>query len=198
MDSYRLKAAFLHPKYWLAWSGILALFISSLLPYGTILFLGRLMGRTASFFVQKRGDIAKRNIELCFPNLSSEEVEKKVRLNFENSGIALLEMGMAWFWPSWRVRDLVQVRDVQHVEKAIINGQGIIFLGAHFLTLEMGARALGLTQPCNAVYRKHSNAVLDYWFYWGRMREHKAMIDRVDFKGMLRASKKVRCSLVCS
>ncbi len=189
MNSYKLKAAFCHPKYWLAWLGIFTLFISSFLPYSALLFLGRILGRSATFFAKKRGHIARRNIALCFPELSKKEIDKKVRLNFENSGIALLEMGMAWFWPSWRVRGLLKVRGVEHVEKAIINGQGIIFLGAHFLTLEMGARAVGLTQPCNAVYRKHSNAVLDYWFYWGRMREHKAMLDRKDFKGMLRALK---------
>ena len=54
----------------------------------------------------------------------------------------------------------------------------------------MGARALGLIHPCSAVYRKHSNAVLDYWFYWGRMREHNAMLDRKDIKAMLRVLKK--------
>lgn len=189
MDSYKLSIAFCHPKYWLAWLGIGTLFISSFLPYSLLLCLGRKMGIGASFFAKQRGDIARRNIGLCFPELSAQEIEKKVRLNFENSGIALLEMGMAWFWPSWRVRDLLKVRGVEHVDKAVINGQGIIFLGAHFLTLEMGARAVGLTKPCNAVYRKHSNAVLDYWFYKGRMREHKAMLDRKNFKGMLRALK---------
>ena len=189
MEPYKLKVAFCHPKYWLAWLGILALFISSLLPYSALLFLGKKLGYIASFFAKSRGHIAHRNISLCFPDLSKEEVNKKLRLNFENTGIALFEMGMAWFWPSWRVRGLLKVRGAEHVDKALINGQGIIFLGAHFLTLEMGARALGLIQPCNAVYRKHSNAVLDYWFYWGRMREHKAMLDRSNFKGMLRALK---------
>ena len=189
MDSNKLKVAYCHPRYWLAWLGIITLFISSLLPYSTLLFLGRTMGRAASFFAKRRGHIAKCNLAHCFPELSEQELDDKVRLNFENSGIALLEMGMAWFWPSWRVRNLLKVRGGEHVDKAIINGQGIIFLGAHFLTLEIGARALGLTKPSHAVYRKHNNAVLDYWFYWGRMREHKAMLDRKDFKGMLRTLK---------
>lgn len=189
MTPYKLKIAFCHPKYWLAWLGIAILFICSFLPYSTLLFLGKNLGRGAIFFAKKRADIARRNIAICFPELSATEIEKKVRLNFENSGIALLEMGMAWFWPSWRVRDLLKIRGMEHLDKARMNGQGIIFLGAHFLTLEIGARAVGLAQPCYAVYRKHSNAVLDYWFYWGRMREHKAMLDRKDFKSMLRALK---------
>jgi len=189
MDSYKLKISFCHPKYWLAWTGIFTLFVTSLLPYGALLFIGRQLGRLSYHIVKSRRSIARRNIELCFPALSQAQIDKKVRLNFENSGIALLEMGMAWFWPSWRVRGLLKVTGIEHLQHAQEKGQGIIFLGAHFLTLEMGARALGLVQPCCAVYRKHSNAVLDYWFHWGRMREHNAMLDRKDFKAMLRTLK---------
>ena len=189
METYKLKASFLHPKYWLAWLGIFTLFLSSLLPYSTLLKLGRLFGRVGSAFAKKRFHTARRNIELCFPELTPEEVAQKVEVNFENTGIALFEMGMAWFWPTWRVRGLLKVRGLEHLEKANREDKGIIFLGAHFLTLEMGARALGLIHPSYAVYRKNSNAVLDYWFYWGRMREHKAMLDRKDFKGMLKALK---------
>ncbi|MCG6201588.1 LpxL/LpxP family Kdo(2)-lipid IV(A) lauroyl/palmitoleoyl acyltransferase [Psychromonas antarctica] len=190
MKQYKLEIGFCHPKYWLAWSGILALFISSLLPYGLLLFIGKQLGRLSYYVVKSRRHIARRNIELCFPALSKIEVEEKVRLNFENSGIALFEMGMAWFWPSWRIRGLLKISGREHLQQAKDQGKGILFMGAHFLTLEMGARALGLIQPCSAVYRAHSNAVLDYWFYWGRMREHNAMLDRRDLKAMLRVLKK--------
>lgn len=189
MDSYKLKPTFIHPKYWLAWLGIFALFLSSLLPYSTLLKLGKLLGRLAIPFAKKRFHVARRNIELCFPELSSAEVDKKVRANFENTGIALFEMGMAWFWPSWRVRGLLNVRGIEHVQQATREDKGILFLGAHFLTLEMGARTLGLIHPSYGVYRKNSNALLDYWFHWGRMREHKAMLDRKDLKAMLRVLK---------
>lgn len=189
MKQNKLKTSYCHPKYWLAWTGILTLFLTSFLPYTALLFIGRQLGRLSYHIVGTRRKIAQRNIELCFPALSKADVDKKVRLNFENSGIALLEMGMAWFWPSWRIRSLLKVTGSEHLQQAKENGQGIIFLGAHFLTLEMGARALGLIEPCSAVYRKHANAVLDHWFYWGRMREHKAMLDRKDFKSMLRVLK---------
>jgi len=189
MDAYKLKASFIHPKYWLAWLGIIVLFLSSLLPYSLLLKIGRLLGKAAIPFARQRFNTARRNIELCFPELTEQEVNKKVKLNFENTGIALLEMGMAWFWPSWRVRDLLEIRGIEHLQEATRQDKGIIFLGAHFLTLEMGARALGLVHPSYAVYRKNSNEVLDYWFYWGRMREHKAMLDRKDFKAMLRVLK---------
>lgn len=185
-----MKVAYCHPRYWLTWLGILTLFITSLFPYSTLLFLGRTLGRAASHIVKRRGEIAHRNLSLCFPDLSEQEIDEKVRLNFENSGIALLEMGMAWFWPSWRIRDIFKVRGMENIDQAIINGQGIIFLGNHVLSIEMGARTLGLTKSSYPVYRQHNNALLDYFFYRGRVRENKGMLDRKDFKGMLRVLKK--------
>jgi KDO2-lipid IV(A) lauroyltransferase len=189
MESYKLKTSFIHPKYWFTWLGIFILFLSSLLPYSVLLSLGKGLGRLAIPFAKKRYHTARRNIELCFPDLTSEQVEEKVKINFENTGIALFEIGMAWFWPTWRVNGLLTVRGIENVETATRQDKGIIFLGAHFLTLEMGARALGLIHPSYAVYRKNSNDVLDYWFYRGRMRDHKAMLDRKDLKSMLRVLK---------
>lgn len=190
MNPYKLQLRFCHPKYWFAWLGIFILFLSSFLPYGVLLFIGRQIGRAAYHLVKSRREVARRNIELCFPQLSKDEIEKKVLLNFESSGIALFEMGMAWFWPSWRINNLVKVTGAEHLKQAQADKQGIILLGAHFLTLEMGGRAFSQLQPAYAVYRKHSNAVLDYWFHWGRMRENKGMLDRSDFKSMLRVLKK--------
>ncbi|WP_025562541.1 LpxL/LpxP family Kdo(2)-lipid IV(A) lauroyl/palmitoleoyl acyltransferase [Psychromonas sp. SP041] len=189
MDSYKLKPSFIHPKYWLAWLGIFILFLTSLLPYSTLNRLGKLLGRIAIPFAKSRYDTARRNIELCFPELTPEQIDKKVKANFEHTGIALLEMGMAWFWPAWRVRGLLNIRGLEHLQQASRQDKGIILLGAHFLTLEMGGRAAGLFHPSYAVYRKNSNEVLDYWFYRGRMRENKGMLDRKDFKSMLRVLK---------
>jgi len=190
MDAYKLKASFIHPKYWLAWLGVLTLFLSSLLPYSTLLLIGKILGRIAIPFASKRFQIARRNLELCFPELTAEQIDKKVTANFENTGIALLEIGMAWFWPAWRIRGLSSVRGAEHLQKALREDKGVIFLGAHFLTLEMFGSVAGLHSPSYAVYRKNSNEVLDYWFYRGRMRHNKAMLDRKDFKTMLRVLKK--------
>lgn len=190
MDQYKLTRDLFHPKYWLTWTGILLLFISSLLPYSALLFIGKQLGRAAYPIIKSRRKIAQRNIELCFPQLSKIEVEKKTRLNFENTGIALFELGMAWFWPNWRINELLKVSGFEHLQQAQKSGDGIILLGAHFLTLEMGARALGTIFPCSPVYRKHSNAVLDYCFNKGRTRDHNVMLDRSDFKGMLRTLKR--------
>lgn len=190
MSQAKLTKELFQPRYWLTWSGILLLFITSLLPYSALLFLGRQLGRAAYPLVKSRRKIAQRNLELCFPELSQAEIEQKVRLNFENSGIALLELGMAWFWPHWRINKLLKISGLEYLQQAQEKGRGIIFLGAHFLTIDVGARALGSVHASHLVYRKHKNPVLDYWFYKGRIRDNHAMVDRSNFKSMLRILKK--------
>lgn len=68
--------------------------------------------------------------------------------------------------------------------------RGILLIGIHFLTLEMGARMFGMNEPGIGVYRPNDNPVIDWLQTWGRLRSNKDMIDRKDLKGMIRALKK--------
>ncbi|MCE9966764.1 LpxL/LpxP family Kdo(2)-lipid IV(A) lauroyl/palmitoleoyl acyltransferase, partial [Lelliottia amnigena] len=67
---------------------------------------------------------------------------------------------------------------------------GVLLIGIHFLTLEIGARMFGMQAPGIGVYRPNDNPVIDLLQTWGRMRSNKQMIDRKDLKGMIRALKK--------
>lgn len=68
--------------------------------------------------------------------------------------------------------------------------RGILLIGIHFLTLEMGARMFGMNEPGIGVYRPNDNPVIDWLQTRGRLRSNKDMIDRKDLKGMIRALKK--------
>ncbi|EHC76894.1 Lipid A biosynthesis [Salmonella enterica subsp. enterica serovar Montevideo str. S5-403] len=96
----KFSRAFLHPRYWLTWFGVGVLWLLVQLPYPVLRFLGTRTGKLARPFLKRRESIAQKNIELCFPTLSREEREKLIAENFHSLGMALLETGMAWFWPS--------------------------------------------------------------------------------------------------
>lgn len=70
--------------------------------------------------------------------------------------------------------------------------RGILLIGIHFLTLEMGARMFGMNEPGIGVYRPNDNPVIDWLQTRGRLRSNKDMIDRKDLKGMIRALKKAK------
>ncbi|MBD2822560.1 LpxL/LpxP family Kdo(2)-lipid IV(A) lauroyl/palmitoleoyl acyltransferasee [Xenorhabdus sp. 42] len=184
------RRSFLHPRYWLTWLGIGILYLLVLLPYPVIYWMGTRLGRFSQRFLKKRARIAERNLALCFPDLSAEQRHELLIKNFESVGMGLFETGMAWFWPDWRIKHWFKVTGKENLQKASDANQGIIIIGIHFLTLELGARIIGTLKPGIGVYRPNDNPVMDWLQTWGRLRSNKYMVDRKDVKGMVRCLKK--------
>ena len=184
------RKAFLHPRYWLTWFGLGVLFLLVQLPYPVLYRLGNWLGRTSMRFLKRRVSITRRNLELCFPNLDEDQIERRILSNFESLGMGLLETGMAWFWSDARVKRWFDVSGLNHLKMAQQNKQGVLVIGVHFMSLELGGRAMGLCQPMMAMYRPHNNKAMEFVQTWGRMRSNKAMLDRKDLRGMVHALKK--------
>ena len=190
MTSPRFQASFLHPRYWLTWFGLGILFLLVQLPYPVLYRLGVWLGRTSMRFLKRRVSITRRNLQLCFPDLTPEQVEARIVSNFESLGMGLLETGMAWFWSDARVKRWFDVSGLHNLKKAQENNQGVLVIGVQFMSLELGGRAMGLCQPMMAMYRPHNNKAMEFVQTWGRMRSNKAMLDRKDLRGMVHALKK--------
>lgn len=184
------RKSFLHPRYWLTWFGLGVLFLLVQLPYPVLYRLGNWLGRTSMRFLKRRVSITRRNLELCFPNLDEIQIERRILSNFESLGMGLLETGMAWFWSDARVKRWFDVSGLNHLKMAQQNKQGVLVIGVHFMSLELGGRAMGLCQPMMAMYRPHNNKAMEFVQTWGRMRSNKAMLDRKDLRGMVHALKK--------
>ncbi|MDZ7278560.1 LpxL/LpxP family Kdo(2)-lipid IV(A) lauroyl/palmitoleoyl acyltransferasee [Pantoea eucrina] len=185
----QFSRTFLHPRYWLSWLGIAVLWLVVQLPYPVLVAFGRQLGKLAMRLLPRRVEIARRNLALCFPDMRAEAREALLRRNFESVGMGVLETGMAWFWPTWRVRQCFSVTGYEHMARAREHGRGVVLVGMHFLTLEMGARMFGMLNPGIGVYRPNNNALLDWLQTRGRLRANKTMLDRFDLKGMIRALK---------
>lgn len=185
----KFTAALLHPRYWPSWLGIGLLWLVVQLPYPVIYRLGNAMGRLALRLMKRRAKIAYRNLELCFPEMSEEERHRMVVKNFESVGMGVMETGIAWFWPTKRINRWMDASGLEHIRAVQDSGRGVLLIGIHFLTLEMGARMFGIHNPGIGVYRPNDNPVLDWLQTWGRMRSNKSMLDRKDLKGMVRALK---------
>ncbi|AUC43651.1 Lipid A biosynthesis lauroyl acyltransferase [Dickeya solani] len=178
-----------HPRYWLLWFGLAILFLLVQLPYPLLMRLGSRLGRSSRHFLKRRVSIARRNLELCFPDMPASQREVMLEANFASLGMALMETGMAWFWSDKRVRAWFEVSGLENLQQAGREQRGVMVIGIHFMSLELGGRAMGLCQPMMAVYRRHNNKLMELVQTWGRSRSNKAMIDRKDLRGMVQALK---------
>jgi len=153
-------------------------------------FLGKLLGKLVYRLMKKRRHIAEVNVKLCFPELNAEQQTIMVKKNLEHTGIATFETGMAWWWPTWRIKKtLGSITGLEHLENASSKGKGVLLLVPHMLHLEMTGRVLGLEKQGIGFYRPHNNPLMEFFMTRGRLRSNEFLIGKRDVKGLLKALK---------
>ncbi|MGJ8693546.1 MAG: LpxL/LpxP family Kdo(2)-lipid IV(A) lauroyl/palmitoleoyl acyltransferase [Thalassotalea sp.] len=181
------KLSYFLPKYWFTWLGITILYTISWLPYRLQLLMGKGLGRLLFKLGYSRIKIARTNLALCFPEKSEQERELILKKNIENTGIALFETGMGWWWPNWRVKRKITFEGLEHLEQAKKAGRGVLVLTMHFLSTEMNCRGAGTGNPMVVFYRPNNNALMEYFQFHGRNRANKYMLGKRDVKGLIKA-----------
>lgn len=181
------NAALLAPRYWLLWLGFGVWWCLAQLPYPVIVQLGKALGGLLFLAGGRRKKIARRNLELCFPELSGEQCNKLLRDNFRCYGLAFFEVGIAWWWSNKRFRKIVRIEGLEHLEN--LNGQGALLTAIHLTTLEIGAAAVSLEVPACGMHRPHKNPVYEYVQIKGRekRRPGNKLYSRDDVRGALKA-----------
>src|SRR3546814_5098829 len=114
---------FLHPRFWLLWLGLGLLWLVIQLPYRALLLLGGGLGALMYRVARSRRHIARRNLQLCFPEMNEKERERLLRENFASTGIAFFEMAMSWWWPKARLQRLAKIEGLEHLQQAQAEGQ---------------------------------------------------------------------------
>lgn len=181
---------FLHPRYAVTWLGVLLLFCLVQMPYPWLIFIGSRLGRFSGFFLKRRVHIIKRNLELCFPDKNEDEIKRMVSGNLSSLGIALFETGMAWFWSDKRVKKIFSVSGSENFLRVNERQHGVLILGIHSMSLELGGRIMGLCFPVSAMYRPHNNKAMEYIQTRCRNRSGNGMINRKNIKFMVSELKK--------
>lgn len=181
---------FLAPKYWPTWIGLALLRLINLLPFKLQLKIGAALGHLISILASKRRNVAEVNIRLCFPQLSKGEQTKLVADTFKNNGIGIIETAMAWWSDRESFRSKVTLEGKEYLDQALLEGKGVILLGAHYSTLDLGGLLFSLYYPLHTMYRPHNNALMDRVITKGRLRSITSMIDRSDFRSVIRALKR--------
>lgn len=187
-ESRKPLSQYLTPATWPTWVGLGLLRMVCWLPHRVALAFGRGLGWFAYRIGGERRAIVRRNIELCFPDMTPEAREDLVRRHFAALGMSIIEMGLGRWASDKHHLSMSEVEGVEHVLEATNRGQGVILLSAHFTTLEISGRVLKLNiPPFDAVYRRSRSDFTTEVLRSGRERSAAGTIEKRDIKKMVRS-----------
>ena len=176
------------PGYWFTWLVYLYMRAIVFLPLRGQLALGRLLGRCLNIVLYPKRHIADRNLAVCFPELSDTARKQLRKKHFESIGMSVSEMAMGWFGSKKRIRDLVTINGIEHFERALANGKGVILFSAHFTTYEFGFAAFKPYCPrlC-AMYRDQRNEMWNVIMHRGRGSNIDELFPKNSVRAMVKA-----------
>jgi len=165
----------------------------ALLPFPALLATGRVLGALLRHLPISFVRTARRNIELCFPELDAPAREKLLDEHFKSLGMALMEVPLAWWITPAQLARIVRIEGAENLHAAIARGQGVILLTAHFTSLELAGRTLLAIAPVKFLYRPTKNEVLAYALNRFRTGYGGRPIPKDDIRAFIGALKKNEC-----
>jgi len=164
------KLLLLHPKYLPTWFGMGFIYLCKFLPYKVIIFLGTLLGHLLHGVSPHRRQIAKANMQLCFPDKNEEEIDVLVKGHFKNMGIGVFEIAIAW-WSSARAIDNLKVSSENvNIFNEIDKDRGVLILIKHSTHVELDIRLMAQEIELGGMYKPQSNEVMNYLMIRARNR----------------------------
>ncbi len=188
MVSFRLLA---DPRNWptALMVGLVRLLV--LLPPRALLALGAPLGRIAGALARDRRLVARTNLRACFPELDERRRERLLAASLVATGRGLIEAALAYWGGDRRLRQLVEYRGEEHLDRAYRAGRGVIVLVAHFTTVELACRLVNLRgrAPILVLGREHNQPLLNALIRSARRRHCGRTLEKKDLVGLRRALK---------
>ena len=139
------------------------------------------------WLIPERRRIARKNLDICFPELSLGERKALLRRHFESLGCMLVEMALGWWAPLDKLERLVRIEGTEHLQDALARGNGVILLTGHFTSVEItGPSFAHQTPPFYVLYRKNANRLINQMLVRGRERSAAGTIRKQNVRLMLK------------
>ena len=116
----------------LNYSGVALLKLLVSLPYKILVSLGYGLGFLASHFPNARNRVVQKNLELCFPELSAQEINQLRKDHWRLLGRSLVEKSIIWLGSKKQLRDMIEVCS----EVDLNSRKSRILVNMHFVGIE--------------------------------------------------------------
>jgi KDO2-lipid IV(A) lauroyltransferase len=169
------KAAFLAPKHWLTWVVFGLIGIASSLPRPISVKIGDAIGGLYRRVNSKREQIARTNIDLCFPTLNETEREQLVREHFRYYGRSVIDFGLTWWASESRLARLVKFNNADIYLKTL-EQHNVILLLPHMLGLDCGAGFATSLHPSISMMKATGDELVTWRLWKGRTRSRSMRV----------------------
>lgn len=186
-----IDTRYLGPKHWPIWLAIGIQRLLVLLPWFAQRFIGTVIGLVALPIASRRRKVAADNLAIAYPDIGDARRRRLLRQHFQNLGIGIMEIGLAWWARDARIARLCDVEGLQHLSGAD-NPQATFLVAGHFTSIDMVARGLHLYADFDVMHRPLGIPLLDAFTRYGRRRCATHLIDKRSPKALLASLKKQR------
>ncbi|TCP97674.1 lauroyl-KDO2-lipid IV(A) myristoyltransferase [Cricetibacter osteomyelitidis] len=162
--------AFLLPKYWGVWLGVLGLVLLGLMPFRWRDWFAGKIGLLAAKLAKKPRHKARVNLQYCFPQWSDEKREQVIDEMFVTLAQVMLGIGEIAIRSAKHLQKRSRFIGLEHIRQAKADGHNIILMVPHGWAIDASGIILHTHgMPMTAMYNPHRNPLVDW--LWNRTRE---------------------------
>ena len=144
----------------------------SFLPLSSLRRLGAVIGTALYALVGRRAQITRRNLELCFPQWSAQQVDQVARAVFVNFAKAWLDRSWLWHASRDKIERRLTLLGDEGGLALLKSSAPLVIFAPHFVGLDVAWTKLTLddSRPMLTIYTPQSSATADQWMKEGRER----------------------------
>jgi len=148
----------------------------SLLPLGLVRLLGNGVGSFVWLLAGRSAKVTLRNIQLCFPELSSSEQKQLAKKSLRETAKTAMEASAVWrnSW-SWLQNKIVAMEGDELLREKVKAGKGVLVLAPHHGNWEVVAPYLASVAHLTAMYQPLENPKMDELVLSGRSKLNISM-----------------------
>jgi Kdo2-lipid IVA lauroyltransferase/acyltransferase len=130
----------------------------SLLPYRWVARLGSALGAALYRLPSRRKHVVLVNLRLCFPAKTECELDDLARNHFRHVARSYLERAIQWYGSAKSLTSLVEIES--KIDLYDKDAPPTIFMGFHFVAIEVGCILFSTRLPAASLYTRMSNTRL--------------------------------------
>ena len=140
------------------------------LPLPVLAAIGNALGGVLFRLGDRRRDVVRINLGLCFPELAAADREKLARDHFRVLGRSILERSVLWWGSRERLERMIRIEGTEKLRAQLDAGRPVILLAPHFVGLDAGGVAVAMRFDSLSMYAEQANPVFDRLLLNGRRR----------------------------